>query len=468
MSLQVNKQLTLDFYDKKYVSINAKQYDALSRFILVTCCNQGDIFPINSNSNSAYVRYRKADDYGVFNRCVITDDGKILVELTEQMLAVAGNCYADLVILHKLSDNNDNTDKFNEWYDLTSKDDDNGNVSIIYSTDFIDTEDDNNGNVSMDDVNITDIITDGKYSILSTMTFCVNVSETAYDNTEIESSYEYNALNDLLIKATEDYTSVITACKTYEVNAKKSEENAKISENNAKTSEENIAIFESNAEESANNAKESEINAENYASNAKTSEENAKDSESVAIAKAKEASLSSSESVDNAKISSDKAIESLNSALLSQSYAVGETNIRANENTDNAKYYYSQAKAVSDSIDGSFLPMGTIKFSQLQSVIKDVGYMYHITDEFVTDDAFKCGSGISYPSGTTVYYTADGYWDCFVGDTLTVVDDGNGIVEFKCSYSFVATHDDALSQTITELQERIKMLEEQNVLGINE
>ena len=99
MSLEIINRVNVDFHDAKYIQINAKQYDRASRFILITCYNQGNIFPIDNISNHAFIRYRKPDDLGVFNSCDITTDGKISIELSEQMLAVVGKCYADIVIV---------------------------------------------------------------------------------------------------------------------------------------------------------------------------------------------------------------------------------------------------------------------------------------------------------------------------------------------------------------------------------
>lgn len=361
MNLKVTKQVNVDFYDTKYISINAKQYDRASRYILVTCYNQGTIMPISNYNYYAFVRYRKADELGVFNKCQITNDGKILIELTEQMLAVAGRCYADLVIL----DNNPVETLDNPITENTGK-------LIELDNDYI----------------------------VSTMTFTINVIETALDNVEIESSYEYNALNDLLIKATEDYTYVMSACK--------------VSEDNAKASEKKV---------------------------------------------------------------NNKVIEASNSALMSKSYAVGGTNTRTGENVDNAQYYYDQVKALSGSLDGSFTPMGTIEFAQLQSVEKNVGYVYHISDSFISDSTFKNGAGTFYPFGTNVYYTADGYWDCFVSkDIMSDInvnddDEGNVVISFKSDdSSAVITYQEynALKQTIDTLQKQVQALEGQTVLEVVE
>ena len=161
MSLEIIKEISVDFYYSKYIQINAKQDDKSSRFILVTCYNQGTFFPIDNTYNYAFIRYRKPDALNVFNSCNITEDGKILIELTEQMLAFDSKCYADLVIVH------------NEPIPVDS-------IEV------------NNG----------ELITNENTSILSSMLFCINVIETVLDSSEIESCDEYNALNDLLIKAT--------------------------------------------------------------------------------------------------------------------------------------------------------------------------------------------------------------------------------------------------------------------------
>ena len=67
MALQTITNINVDFYDKKYILINAKQYDRGSRFLSVTCYNQGILFPINAGEHSAYVRYKKSDNNSVFN-----------------------------------------------------------------------------------------------------------------------------------------------------------------------------------------------------------------------------------------------------------------------------------------------------------------------------------------------------------------------------------------------------------------
>lgn len=437
MSIKLATPLSIDFCDKKYVSINAKQYDTKSRFILVTCLNKGKIFSLDKQYHAAYVRYRKADELGVFNRCEVTNDGKVLVELTEQMLSVAGNCYADLVIISK----NSEIVKLDDLFDFASSYE-NG-VVTLYPSDFIRIEEVDDNALSIEIKDLGEIITGGKYSVLSTMTFIVNVVETSLDNIEIESSYEFNALNDALIKSIEDYDSVVTACAI-------SEKAAKLSERMANIYEENSKNYSLNAKASEENAKASEDQARISEENTKISETNAEIHANTTMTKALEASEFASVSSENAQISIDKATEASDYSILAKSYAVGETGTRIDEDIDNSKYYYTQTKTIRDNINGSFKPMGTILFSELQSVEKDTSYTYHISDSFVTDDTFKCGAGVSYPAGTNVYYTADGYWDCFSGRFITDED-------FE-----------AINQTIAELLKRIEALEGQTVLEVNE
>jgi hypothetical protein len=171
MNIQSITNINVDFYDKKYILINAKQYDRASRFLSVTCYNHGELCSINSKEHSAYIRYKKPDGYSVFNFCDINSDGKIIVELTEQMLVVDGISYADLVIVNK------------------------GNASVNTKTGEI-------------------VSIDGS-SILSTMTFCIDVSESAVNNSDIESTHEFNLLNTKLEEYWADFEDIVTTAKSW-------------------------------------------------------------------------------------------------------------------------------------------------------------------------------------------------------------------------------------------------------------
>lgn len=314
MALQIVKDIDIDFYDKKYILINAKQYDKNSRYLSVTCYNHGEIYHINAGEHAAYIRYRKPDNYSVFNFCEINQRGKIIIELTEQMLISGGICVADLVIVNK------------------------GNADV--------------------DVDTGEIITIDNSSILSSMVLHIDVSESPVENSEIESSYEFDGLNTALEKAEAEYKEVIQLAKSYAVgNAEGIRENE---------DEDNSKYYYELALRSSNSADISEANAQT-------------------------------------------------SANLAKSYANGGTGVRANEDTDNAFYYYTLAKRIIEGLNNGIVPMGTITFAELATAEKVTGFMYNIKDDFVTDKSFAEGAGKSYNAGTNIYCRSDGLWDCFGG-----------------------------------------------------
>ena len=233
MSTITPREINIDFSSGRYIVIDVKQYDSKSRFVKVTCFNCGDRVYLNRNECYAFVRYKKSDSFNIFNSCVISSDGTILFELSEQMLASTGMCCADIMIV-----------------DIT-KSDVNTDMTIL----------DEDGR-----------ITANNCSILSTMTFFIHVLPRPIDGEEIESSNEFSALNDLLVEA----TTIIATTKGYMEKAYESELNAKLSENNAKLSENNAKL---------------------YAYNSKVSETASKNSETIATQKSLESLVSDRKSV---------------------------------------------------------------------------------------------------------------------------------------------------------------------------
>lgn len=173
MDLQSTIKVNIDFYNKNHIIVNAKQYDKKSRFILFSCCNGNELLRIDKAACTAFVRYKKADSYGVFNKCTITNDGCVLAELTEQMLAASGLCCADLIIVKGRS------------------------VTI--------------------DPNTGSVIGGSDPEILSTMTFYIDVAETPIENSTIESTYDYNGFNQALEEIKSDYSDVIKTAKSWAV-----------------------------------------------------------------------------------------------------------------------------------------------------------------------------------------------------------------------------------------------------------
>ena len=374
MALQSIININIDFYDKKYILINAKQLDKNSRFLSVTCYNHGELYPINAGEHSAYIRYKKSDNNGVFNFCQIDRKGKILVELTEQMLVSDGICSADLVIVNK------------------------GGAEI--------------------DVETGEIIAINNTAILSTMPIHIDVVNSPINNSDIESTYEYNGLNELLERAEADYQEVVLTAKSYAIggtgvranenidNAKYYSEQAQQSADKAESDASKVAQSESNVIKHTNNALTYSQNAQTYMNNAQTYMDNAKVSETNA-----------STSETNAKVSETNAKTSETSAKASETNALTYKNTVEGINESIAGSINTLA---SNGNIGSFIFVGTITFEELISLSDDTkatGYVYCVTDDFTTDDNFVNGNGLSYSAGTNVYYTSSGKWNCFGGSS---------------------------------------------------
>ena len=412
--LQITKKITLDFQNKNIVSVNAKQYDKETRYIEITVINQGSLYTLDKNSVTAFIRLRKPDSLGVFNSCQITDQGKILVELSEQCLSSPGKANADIVLVEK-----------------------------IFSS----------GQVSIDDINKLDS------PILSTMNFNVNIVPTALENSAIESSYEFNALNKALSQIDYNNKKVETLDKTLTDN-----ENQRISnENIRKTNETNRINAENKRQTDTANA----ITKANEATN-KTNDAINKANDFIFKAdgalnsinqKAQEVQTNANNAKASESASANSEKNAANSALESKSYAVGTNNsFRNNDSTDNSKYYSEKSKEYSNTWKGSLLPKGIISFSQLPTSNLVAGYLYSINEAFVTDSRFVEGDGFSYPKGTNVYWTENNKWKALSGvlsreiskqdyEALSDAEKKNGTIYYVKDDDYTLSIDSSLSST---------------------
>ena len=214
----VYTELDVDFVQQKYKKINAKAGDNASRFLRLTCYNDGVLSPIDASEVDVFLRYKKPDDTGVFKQGTITQDGKIEIELINQMLTCPGLSYADLLLIDKAG-------------------------AII----------DDDGHISIDAV-----------FILSSMTFCVNVQQEALTDDDMLSSDDYSDLLRLIHMAEINIDKIegfVIRAETAATNSETSAQNSAISETNAKTSEIKAKTSETNAKTSEDNAKDSEDNA---------------------------------------------------------------------------------------------------------------------------------------------------------------------------------------------------------------
>ena len=227
--------------------------------------------------------------------------------------------------------------------------------------------------------------------------------------------------------------------------AAKSESNAKASETAAATSESNAAASATKAQSYATGGTNSRTgedtdNAKYYSQQSAQSQSAAATSADTASTKAEEAAANAATaktSADNAAGSANLANEKANSAANSATIAVSNSNAAqqyasnaaASADTaqnyavaDSAKYYYEQARRISESFSGALRPMGTVTFANLPALSEaDGGSMYNISDQFTTTAEFKEGAGNTIPAGANVYKTEDGKWDILAGTPVTGV-----------------------------------------------
>lgn len=230
-----------------------------------------------------------------------------------------------------------------------------------------------------------------------------------------------------------------------EKNAAKSEKNAKGSEENAAVSEANAEKYKTDSETAAQNAKDSEDASKISETNTKASEEAARESEEAAGVSAREAEDSAGAASTSAADAADSAEQAEGFSEMSKSYAVGtDGEVRQDDATDNSKFYSELAQKLTDEAQklldqaqkivaaasaGALVPAGTVAFEDLPDEPK-VGYMYNISNDFVTDSRFVEGTGVFYRSGANIYWTKDGQWDVMVGTQVTGIK-GSAETEYR-------------------------------------
>lgn len=287
---------------------------------------------------------------------------------------------------------------------------------------------------------------DVRQSIHDAIEMIDSVADTAKDSATASAKMAETMAENAGKYADEAQTCVVAAAAS-EANAKASETAVKASENAAKTSADNAVASETAVAKSKDAAAASEANA-------KTSEEAAGRSAEVATEKAAAADQSADTAAEKAEIATEKAAEIVGkaeavaaSATKAESYAVGGTGSREGEDTDNAAYYYRQAKSISESFAGALRPMGTVAFVSLPALTAAAaGDMYNISDEFTTTDDFKEGSGNAVPAGANIYKTSDGKWDVLAGTPVTGVKGAKETVYRRGNVSLSAANIGAVAE----------------------
>lgn len=205
-------------------------------------------------------------------------------------------------------------------------------------------------------IDLSDFVTQYEFLDTDTISFSTdnfgNVYAIVKEGSVEEKHLRPNYLAEIKVEAAKAQESATNAAKS-ENNAKVSENVAKASQNAAKISEDNATASALIAAQEASNASDSATSAATSATNAAASEETASEMASNATSAATSAIDAKDEAADYNENAGNSANNALNYAKQSQSYAVGTGNVRPNEATDSAKYYYEQSKNIYENFENS-------------------------------------------------------------------------------------------------------------------
>lgn len=157
MALKTTESISLDFYTQSVTIVQTKQYDTESRYINVTCTEHGKKVFLDNELMSAFIRYKKNDGTFIFNDTEILSDGTILVNITQQMTSVKGRHVVDLLITSLNGVSANQLIDMNTIYDMGA-------------------------------------------TVISTMQFYLNVTESTLDEELVTSTPEYSALLNSMIR----------------------------------------------------------------------------------------------------------------------------------------------------------------------------------------------------------------------------------------------------------------------------
>ena len=403
------------------------------RGIEIELIANGTQYVIDAENTIVAIMGSKPDTKQIMNKCEISDDGYILVDITSQMSAVKGRGDYSIVLM----DMNTNSQlKSFPFHILTTPAP--FNISEIVSSDEFQllTKMIADSIISLNESNKQiDLMKDLNAQVLAEETVRIS-SENKRVTAENERKKNENnrksaetAREDAEIKRQNNYDILMKTANDEVDRLKKENDTASNSAILAEQYKDSAEASANIATQKASDSSISALNAKSSEDNAKSSEMSSKDSADIATTKAKIASDSADSILDTEVKVTNKANDAYTYSNLSKSYAIGtDDEIRANDSSDNAKYYYEQAKGISEGLQGALLPMGTITFDKLDSQTKQAGYMYNISNSFTTTNKFKEGAGHKYSEGTNVYYTADGYWDCLTGAMVTSINGMKGDV----------------------------------------
>lgn len=208
-------KISVDFYTENYVCVPLKEQDHI-RYLEISLTEYGIFRPIKENETPR-IRLAKPDDTYILSDCQILENGKILVELNDNMLAARGKAKFDILLTNVSSDVED---------------------QFVYSTKLA----------------------------------YMNISKLPYPNSIVESSDEFKSLNGLLLDIDRNILIVEQLNKTLtEAEAERNQneeirnQNEEKRQNDTATAIENLNKEKNDAINSLNEEKQNAINELNQA-----------------------------------------------------------------------------------------------------------------------------------------------------------------------------------------------------------
>lgn len=197
-------EIAVDFINPSYNISRAKHLDT-ARYIVCTLTENG--IPRNVNANeAARIRLQKPDRTYVYNDCKVLEDGRVFITLTEQILAVEGNAVCDIQVTNE-------------------------ETGVIYST----------------------------------KNFIINIDKTAVDNSVMESTNEFGALNSLIasnkklndeLEANENIRQANESTRVDNEDTRQANEALRISAETERTAAESIRQADESARITAENSRQ--------------------------------------------------------------------------------------------------------------------------------------------------------------------------------------------------------------------
>jgi hypothetical protein len=274
----VKQHYTIDLSsNNNFVTVPSMQGDGAEvRYAELELISYGTRFEVDPEDVTATIMGTKADGTQIFNRCEITEEGYILVEITQQMSTAVGR----------------------------------GNYQIA-------------------------LFSRSKNSQIKSFPFQILVTASPFDMDKMRSQDEYQELSNLETEYKKYAEEAAASAEAAAQSAQDAENAATTAASDAVDAVRTEMLgYVNSASSSEANAHMSEVNASSSEANAKTSEQNAAMSET------------------NAALSEASAADS---ATLSESWAIGGTNTREGEDTNNSKYYAEQAQASLEAINSGFI-----------------------------------------------------------------------------------------------------------------